>query len=66
MSVQTVIDNLGSEVPVSSYPQTFVYNSAGQLTQQIATDPSSQAQWTQTFTYSGSNLTQQSTWVRTK
>lgn len=61
--VVAVLDNTGEQVAIDSLAQTLTYNGPNGAVDTIAATNGSNT-WTQTFTYTDSNITGISQWVR--
>ena len=61
-ALTVVADSRGDAITPDSMAQTLGYDGSGNLTTVTVTDGTST--WVQTLTYTGSNLTGVSTWVK--
>lgn len=59
---QFVIGSDGSLIDLDSLPHTYTYNGSNQLITESVTNTINT--WVKTYTYTGSNLTSESVWVK--
>jgi hypothetical protein len=65
VSVILVLDSVGEPFSPDSCSHAYAYNGSNQLQSDTATDPITGFVRVKTYSYTGSNLTGETAWVRT-